>query len=68
MSNSEKLAISTRLADRGILTRNEIREIWNLAPLVNGDVPVIRGEYYMEEEDGTLTKYTEGVAEDASEE
>lgn len=68
LSNSEKLEISTRMADRGILTRNEIREIWNLAPIANGDVPVIRGEYYMEEEDGTLTKYTEGVAEDASKE
>ena len=53
------------MADRGIMTRNEIREIWNLAPLPNGDTSIIRGEYYTENSDGSFTK-TGGV-ENASE-
>lgn len=48
MSNADKLAVSAQMADRGLLTRNEIREIWNLAPLPEpyGSQLPIRGEYY----------------------
>lgn len=46
MSNADKLAVSAQLMDRGLLTLNEAREIWNLAPVDGGDVRVIRGEYY----------------------
>lgn len=46
MSNSDKLNVSAQLADRGIMSRNEIREIWNLPPIDGGDDFVIRGEYY----------------------
>lgn len=35
------------MADRGIMTRNEIREIWNLPPIEGGDKATIRGEYYL---------------------
>ena len=35
-----------QLGDRGVLTINEIRELFNYAPIENGDVAVIRGEYY----------------------
>ena len=48
MSNADKLAVSAQMADRGLMTRNEIREIWNLPPLpepVGSQLP-IRGEYY----------------------
>ena len=48
MSNSDKLAVSAQMADRGLMTRNEIREIWNLPPLpepIGSQLPV-RGEYY----------------------
>lgn len=48
MSNSDKLNVSAQMADRGLMTRNEIREIWNLPPLpddVGNQLPV-RGEYY----------------------
>lgn len=48
MSNSDKLAVSAQMADRGLMSRNEIREIWNLAPLpepIGSQLPV-RGEYY----------------------
>lgn len=46
MTTSEKLSVSADLADRGVLSINEIREIWNLAPIEGGDIHVIRGEYY----------------------
>lgn len=58
MSNADKLAVSSQMADRGLMTRNEIREIWNLAPLPEpyGSQLPIRGEYYavneQEEENG----------------
>ena len=47
MSNKEKLDVSAQLADRGILNRDEVREIWNLPPLPNGEgqAYIIRGEY-----------------------
>ena len=48
MSNADKLNVSAQMADRGLMTRNEIREIWNLPPLpepVGSQLP-IRGEYY----------------------
>jgi hypothetical protein len=48
MSNKEKLEVSAQLADRGILNRDEVREIWNLPPLPNGEGQeyIIRGEYW----------------------
>lgn len=46
MTNSEKLSISSSMADRGLMTINEIREIWNLPPIDGGDRLVARGEYY----------------------
>ena len=48
MSNADKLQVSAQMADRGLMTRNEIREIWNLPPLpepLGSQLPV-RGEYY----------------------
>lgn len=56
MSNADKLKVSAQMADRGIMTRNEIREIWNLEPIEGGDVATIRGEYYMIDSDGKLKK------------
>lgn len=49
MTNADKLAVSSQMADRGLMRRNEIREIWNLPPLPPeiGDQLPIRGEYYM---------------------
>ena len=46
MSNSDKLAVSAQLLDRGIMSINDVREIWNLSPVDGGDVRIIRGEYY----------------------
>lgn len=49
MSNTEKLQVSAQMADRGIMNRDEIREIWNLPPLPDGagQAYTIRGEYYL---------------------
>lgn len=46
MTNKDKLDVSSQLLDRGVLTINDIREIWNLPPVEGGDVRIIRGEYY----------------------
>ena len=46
MTNSDKLNISSSMADRGLMTVNEIREIWNLPPVEGGDRLIARGEYY----------------------
>lgn len=48
MTNNDKLNVSAQMADRGLMTRNEIREIWNLPPLPEpfGSQLPVRGEYY----------------------
>lgn len=46
MSNTDKLAVSAQMLDRGIMSINDVREIWNLPPVEGGDVRIIRGEYY----------------------
>lgn len=66
LSNADKLAVSAQMADRGIMTRNEIREIWNLPPVEGGDVPTIRGEYYLINDDGTITKENGDSAEEGT--
>ena len=46
LSNTEKLNVSSQMLDRGIMSINDIRDIWNLPPVDGGDVRIIRGEYY----------------------
>lgn len=46
MTNSDKLAVSKDLVDRGVLSINEAREIWQLEPIEGGDIHILRGEYY----------------------
>ena len=46
MSNQDKLNVSAQMLDRGIMSINDVREIWNLPPVDGGDARVIRGEYY----------------------
>lgn len=45
LSNSEKLNTVTSLFDRGMLTQNEAREIFNMASIEDGDKFYIRKEY-----------------------
>lgn len=44
-SNATKLSISTQLFDRGLLTRNEVMDIWNMKHVDGGDTHYIRKEY-----------------------
>ena len=46
MTNADKLNVSAQMMDRGIMSINEVREIWQLPPVEGGDVRIIRGEYY----------------------
>ena len=46
MSNQDKLNVSAQMLDRGIMSINDVREIWNLPPVEDGDTRIIRGEYY----------------------
>lgn len=50
MSNTDKLNVSAQLLDRGILSINDVRDIWNLPPVEGGDSRIIRGEYYNADE------------------
>lgn len=45
MSQTAKVQVAQILGDRGIMTINEIRELFNYAPLPDGDIAYIRGEY-----------------------
>lgn len=63
MSNADKLAVSAQMADRGLMTRNEIREIWNLPPLpeeIGNQLPV-RGEYYNVGDETNADEGNQGV-------
>lgn len=44
-SNKTKLQVSTQLFDRGILTTNQVMDIWNMAHVEDGDKRYIRKEY-----------------------
>lgn len=50
MTNADKLNVSSQLLDRGVMSINDIREIWNLPPVEGGDVRIIRGEYWNADE------------------
>lgn len=57
LSAKDKLEISNSFGDRAIMNRDEIRDIWNLPPLPNGEGKkyTIRGEYYLIDEEGNIT-------------
>lgn len=44
-SNTTKLNVSTQLFDRGILSTNDVMDIWNLPHVEDGDKRYIRREY-----------------------
>ncbi len=49
-SNTTKLNVSTQLFDRGLLTRNQIMDIWNLPHVEDGDTYYIRRDYALVDE------------------
>lgn len=60
MTNADKLNVSAQLLDRGIISINDAREIWNLPPVEGGDVRIIRGEYYGADEKITVQEGEDG--------
>lgn len=54
MSTTAKISMAQQLLDRGVMSINEARELFNLTVIENGDVHYIRGEY----------KLTDGEVED----
>ena len=63
-SNTTKLNVSTQLFDRGLITMNQVMDIWNMNHVEGGDERKIRGEYVELDEDGHKVK---GVNNDANE-
>lgn len=63
LSTTEKLNVSSQMADRGIMNRDEIRDIWNLPPLPDGQgqAYTIRGEYYLLNADGSATRHSDDL-------
>ena len=69
MSVASKISMAQQLGDRGILTIDEIRDLFNYAPLPDGEgqhAP-IRGEYYFVDE-GKTDETGGGSGSDAKEE
>lgn len=45
MTNTDKLQVSSQMFDRGILSINDVMDIWNLPHVEDGDKRYIRKEY-----------------------
>lgn len=45
MSTTAKISMAQQLMDRGVMTINEARELFNYPPVENGDIRAIRGEF-----------------------
>ena len=45
MTNADKLLVSSQMFDRGILSTNDVMDIWNLPRVPDGDKRYIRKEY-----------------------
>ena len=46
MSTADKINYATQMGDRGMVSVNEVREVFNLPPVDGGERMPIRGEYY----------------------
>ena len=64
MSNKDKLEVSSQLLDRGIFSINDVRDIWNLPPVEDGDKRIIRGEYYSADEKLTVQEGEDNATEE----
>lgn len=45
MSTTAKISMAQQLMDRGVMSINEARELFNYPPVENGDIRAIRGEF-----------------------
>ena len=67
LSNADKLNVSAQLLDRGIMSINDVRDIWNMPPVEGGDVRIIRGEYWNADEKVAYTIEDQPQEEEQSE-
>ena len=67
MSNADKLQVSSQMFDRGILSTNDVMDIWSLPHVPDGDKRYIRKEYIeVSQLDQTATEpQTEESTEDS---
>jgi len=58
MSTTDKINLVRQLGDRGFITVNEVRELFNYAPLPDdvGSLRPARGEYYYVDDEGNIVK------------
>lgn len=59
-SNQTKLSVSTQLFDRGLINRNMVMDIWNMAHVEEGD------KYYIRKEYTEISKLHEGSDDNAT--
>ena len=52
MNTSQKVNMAQQLLDRGVMSVNEARELFNYPPVAGGDIRFIRGEYKDAAEEG----------------
>lgn len=53
-SNKTKLEVISRLGGMGVMTINEAREIMQLKPIPGGDARIVRGEYYLIDDENNI--------------
>ena len=47
LSTKDRVSMAQQLGDRGMITINEARALFDYPPIENGDILPVRGEYYM---------------------
>ena len=60
MTTSQKVEMAQQMLDRGVMSINEARELFNYAPVDGGDVRTIRGEYKNTDDIGGISDANEG--------
>ena len=63
MSTSQKVQMAQQLLDRGVMSINEARELFNYGEVENGDIRFIRGEYINADEKVSEVEDTENGQE-----
>lgn len=59
MTTSQKVEMAQQMLDRGVMSINEARELFNYAPVDGGDVRTIRGEYKNTDDIGGISDANE---------
>ncbi len=67
MSNADKLQVSSQMFDRGILSTNDVMDIWSLPHVPDGDKRYIRKEYIEVSQLDQVTQFQEQLTADQNE-